>query len=464
MKEKNSFFKRAMLALCLMAVCLLPAKADVLSGDVNSDGRTNIDDVVELIDYLLSGDAVSIDLVNADVDLDGRVNINDVTDLIDLLLNQSQSHDPNEHEWVDLGLPSGTLWATCNVGASSPEDYGDYFAWGETAPKDYYDWSTYKWCNGNDNTMTKYCDNGDYGYNGFTDGKTELDPEDDAAYVNCGPSWRMPTKGQQDELRDKCTWTWTQRNGVSGNLVTGPNGNSIFLPAAGVRWNEHFGNAGSFGYYWSRTLGPLGSNDVNYLSISSYGGTLGLWYRRDGLPVRAVRAPEENHDYVDLGLPSGTLWATCNVGASTPEDYGDYFAWGETETKDYYYYDNYNDPGLTDISGTNYDVAHVKWGGNWCMPSKIDFNELISYCTWERSTRNGVGGFNVKGANGNVMFMPDCGFYEPSYYGGTYFWSSSDYGVDGVAYYFTDSCIEKGYMSKGRSKWIGICVRPVLKN
>ena len=134
------------------------------------------------------------------------------------------------HEYVDLGLPSGTLWATCNVGADTPEGYGDYFAWGETAPKESYTWQTYRWCNGYFNTMTKYCTSSDYG---SIDDKTELDPEDDAAYVNWGSSWRIPTTEQQQELRNECTWTWTERNGVSGKLVTGPNGNTIFLPAAG---------------------------------------------------------------------------------------------------------------------------------------------------------------------------------------------------------------------------------------
>ena len=98
-----------------------------------------------------------------------------------------------EHEYVDLGLPSGTQWATMNIGANAPEEYGDYFAWGETEPKDYYDWGTYKWCMGNYNTMTKYCTISGYGYNGFNDGKTELDPEDDAATAAWGAGWRMPS-------------------------------------------------------------------------------------------------------------------------------------------------------------------------------------------------------------------------------------------------------------------------------
>jgi len=193
-----------------------------------------------------------------------------------------------EHEWVDLGLPSGTLWATCNIGADIPEDYGDYFAWGETEPKDSYNWNTYKWCNGSSNTMTKYCTDS---YYGTVDNKTELDPEDDAAYVNWGPSWRMPTSEQYRELVDNSTWTWETRNGVNGRLATGPNGNTIFMPAAGCRsWGE-LHDVGSYCYYWWRTLNRYYSNEASYMSFPGY---FPLWcdiyFTRDfGLSVRAVR-------------------------------------------------------------------------------------------------------------------------------------------------------------------------------
>ena len=192
---------------------------------------------------------------------------------------------------VDLGLPSGTLWATCNVGANAPEDYGYYFAWGETAPKDWYSWGTYKWCNGNYDMLTKYCAVPYYGYNDFTDDKTELDPEDDAAYVNWGPSWRMPTHEQQLELEEQCTWTWTTRNGVYGQQGTGPNGNTIFLPAAGSRWKDSHSLVGSNGYYWSRSLSPYDSYYAYRINFNSEGV---YWYytiRSDGLMVRAVRLP-----------------------------------------------------------------------------------------------------------------------------------------------------------------------------
>ena len=156
----------------------------------------------------------------------------------------------NGYGYVDLGL--SVKWATCNVGANSPEEYGDYFAWGETEPKSTYDWSTYKWCNGSYDSLTKYCTNSNYGR---VDNKTTLELSDDAAYVNWGGSWRMPTDAELTELREQCTWTWTTQNGVDGYKVTSKsNGNSIFLPAAGYRSARSLTDAGSRGYYWSSSL------------------------------------------------------------------------------------------------------------------------------------------------------------------------------------------------------------------
>ena len=155
------------------------------------------------------------------------------------------------HEAIDLGL--SVMWASCNVGASSPEEYGDYFAWGETEPKsDYYSWGTYKWCNGTSSSMTKY--NTKTGY-GIVDNKTQLDLSDDAAHVNCGDKWRMPTYSELGELITDCSWTWTTQNGVNGYRVTSKkNGNSIFLPATGYRFGSTLFTAGSNGRYWSSNL------------------------------------------------------------------------------------------------------------------------------------------------------------------------------------------------------------------
>ena len=187
------------------------------------------------------------------------------------------------HEYVDLGL--SIKWATCNVGAETPEDYGDYFAWGEVEPKTTYDWSTYKYGADRDQ-LTKYCNNSEYGKDGFTDNKTVLDPEDDAVAVNWGGAWRMPTKAEQDELRNNCTWTWTTQNGVNGYKVTGPNGNSIFLPAAGCMYDGSLYGAGSCGYYWSSSLDTGGP----YLADCVYFGSDGVgWYYIDRYYGHSVR-------------------------------------------------------------------------------------------------------------------------------------------------------------------------------
>lgn len=191
----------------------------------------------------------------------------------------------NAHECVDLGL--SVKWATCNVGATKPEEYGDYFAWGETASKSSYDWTTYLYCKGS--SMTKYCNNSSYGYNGFTDTKTILDPEDDAAVVNWGGNWRMPTKVEQKELLDNCIWIWTTQNGVNGYKVTGPNGNSIFLPAAGCMRGGSLYSAGSLGYYWSSSLEVGAPCTAYYVFFNS---DYVVWYyargRSYGLAVRPV--------------------------------------------------------------------------------------------------------------------------------------------------------------------------------
>ena len=165
--------------------------------------------------------------------------------------------NPNGHEYIDLGLPSGLKWATMNVGATSPEDYGDYYAWGEIEEKENYSWNTYKWCNGSYDTQTKYCTS-----HGTVDNKTTLDPEDDVAHVKWGGAWRMPTLDEQKELLNKCTWTWITQNGVNGCKVTGPNGNSIFLPAAGYRDGTEASYRGGLGNYWSSSLNSYDSSSA----------------------------------------------------------------------------------------------------------------------------------------------------------------------------------------------------------
>ena len=202
----------------------------------------------------------------------------------------------NGHEWVDLGLPSGTKWATCNVGATSPEELGNYYAWGETAPKDDYRWHTYKWATATYNddrwnleTLTKYNTRSSYG---TVDNKTVLEPEDDVAAVNWGGQWRMPTDAEWTELRENCEWTWTRNyngTGVAGRIVTSKiNGNSIFLPAAGSRYYDVLDNAGYGGYYWSSSLNtgiPYFAWNVLFLSGLVSRGNNRRYYGRSVRPV-----------------------------------------------------------------------------------------------------------------------------------------------------------------------------------
>lgn len=193
-------------------------------------------------------------------------------------------------QYVNLGLPSGIKWATCNVGANKPEEYGDYFAWGETEPKTIYSWSNYKWCNGSSSTFTKYNTSSDYG---TVDDKTVLDIEDDAAHANWGGKWRMPTNEEWEELRSNCTWTWTTIKGTRGYEVKGPNGNSIFLPAAGVRYNDDLYDAGSYGDYWSSSLYmgyPYIAWIMLFYSDYMYMDNYYLYY---GMPIRPVYVDQD---------------------------------------------------------------------------------------------------------------------------------------------------------------------------
>ena len=207
-------------------------------------------------------------LVQADLYYDGKMFESYTTDGEPFTIKQtSQGNDDPTPEAIDLGL--SVKWASFNLGASKPEEYGDYFAWGEMEPyyepgyaqsdnpvwkagkSGGYDWSSYKWCNGSEITLAKY--NVDDSF-GTVDNKTVLDTENDAAHVNWGGSWRMPTDKECEELMSECTWTWTSENGVDGEKVTGPNGNSIFLPAAGYRLGTGLYSAGAKGFYWSSSL------------------------------------------------------------------------------------------------------------------------------------------------------------------------------------------------------------------
>lgn len=201
------------------------------------------------------------------------------------------------HEYVDLGLPSELLWATCNVGADSPEDYGDYFAWGETETKSTYNWSTYKWCNGSYNTLTKYNTKSNYG---TVDNKTTLEFSDDAARANWGGSWRMPTEAEFQELINNTNKTWTTVDGVGGWKCANKSDASdyIFLPAAGYRKETSLDSAGSIGDYWSSSLCTLSTSSTDNPSYGRrlyFNSNVFSMYdsnRYDGYTVRPVCPPQ----------------------------------------------------------------------------------------------------------------------------------------------------------------------------
>lgn len=469
--------KRKALLLCLI-LCFFKAYAQNERGDVNLDGQVDISDVTLLINYLLTGTW------------------------------GEESVTPEGIECVDLGLPSSTLWAKWNIGAQKPEDYGTYFAWAETYPKGSYDWSTYWWCDGSYDTLTKYV---------AEDFNTELLPEDDAASVSWGAPWRIPSWEQLEELKNECIWQWTIFNNVSGQLVTGPNGNTLFLPAAGFKWDTLYA-AGTYGAYWSRTLYFSIPYKACRLGFNSGGFTS---YDQDdrfmGFTIRAVYDFQENcgsgdvnldgqedisdvtllinylltgtwgdepvtpgdpgPEYVDLGLPSGTLWATTNIPG--------YFAWGEitpTELYNWYYYkwckgtfntltkyctnSEYGYNGFIDNKTEldfEDDAAYVNWGPSWRMPTLSQWQELYNRCTWEWTGSGQL----VTGPNGNTLFLPASGSYEHELCLGTgeigVYWSSSldyEYGTCYFAYilYFAKENINPYYW-QGRSS--GLKVRAV---
>ena len=453
----------------------------------------------------------------------------------------------NGYGYVDLNLPSGTLWATMNLGAKEVEDFGEYYAWGETEAKTVFSWYNYKYYEGEYGKRPKV-------FPGYDElkyiGKEISNTKYDAAHVIMGDKWVMPTKAQIDELLDSsyCNWTWVYNKNKEGFCVTSKlNGKRIFLPAAGIResdlssggcyqsstlcedtpscnyyLNFSRGDHSIYGtsLYFGRTIRPVicatASSEPNVISghpiynnkstatvlncqiKGKWSSVLnhGICWNTSGNPtvldnykveghrgvpfynivingleegktyyLRAYATnnvgtsygeeivyvhcnnniladgQQNGHDYVDLGLPSGTKWATMNIGASAPEDYGNFYAWGEIETKeDYswktykYFFDNngnyvpYDDKWqvesgeLTDIgnniAGTEYDVAHMKWGDSWEIPTIAQMDELQNkeYCEWAWTFINGIEGYFITSKlNGKSIFLPACGLFHSIY-------------------------------------------------
>ena len=195
--------------------------------------------------------------------------------------NSNGVTNTGSHEAVDLGLPSGTKWASMNVGANAPEECGNYYAWGDVVTRENYDHTTINY---------GYTESGgDYSKYNATDGKTVLEPMDDAATVNWGGSWRTPTREEMEELINLCTWEVTTQNDVIGCKVTGPNGKSIFMPAAGRYNKTSLGKKDRYLYYWTATLW-----------IHSSGKTL------NGAELKVnmeKNNPDIDDDHRDVGMP-----------------------------------------------------------------------------------------------------------------------------------------------------------------
>lgn len=405
-------------------------------------------------------------------------------------------------EYVDLGLPSGTLWATCNVGAESPEQAGSYFAWGETKPKDYYGWETYAHCKGSYETLTKYCPYSSHGYDGYQDDRSLLDPEDDAATANWGADWQMPTEEQFTELinDEYTTMELTTLNGVEGvTFRSKSNASSIFLPFAGEYHDGtlHQGTEIRIGSYWAKNLNILPNGrgrygmkvNIAYFTPMAY---ISADDRCSGLSVRPVRKqPRPQHDFVDLALPSGTLWANCNIGANAPEDYGSYFAWGETKAKTLFTWENYqlcngsdselteycinSDYGTVDgriVLQSLHDAATYNWGFFWEMPSMAQFEELLNgeYTTVQKTMQNDVYGMLITSRrNGHSIFLPAAGMYDEDYLfndgSRAYYWSRQLYTDTDNPTYACDFNFDTRYTTQNdkQLRYNGLSIRPVRK-
>ena len=338
-------------------------------------------------------------------------------------------------EYVDLGLPSGNLWAKCNLGASSPEAYGDYYAWGEVEPKQEYTKSNHKWYKEGapSQGFTKYNNE---------DGKLTLEDEDDAVIQKLGNGWRTPTLADFRELTNQkyTTIEKTTLNGVAGYQITSKkNKKSIFIPCAGFKNSEkpqtRFISDDEEVAVCMTNLRRIDNMVYNAWTFAFQNDRIGRYGKRrpDGISIRPVKGPgvPVPNDCVDLGLASGLLWAKCNLGTTDPTKLGDYYAWGETSTKKKYYSDNYkhfkidggikvlkyNEKDGKTVLDLNDDAARANIGAGYRIPTKEDWEELLEDCKWEAVTTTlseiidpsqtkVIARWKVTGPSGNSIVLP----------------------------------------------------------
>lgn len=345
--------------------------------------------------------------------------------------------------YVDLGLPSGNLWAECNLGASSPEAYGDYYAWGEVEPKQEYTKSNYKWYKEGapSQGFTKYNNE---------DGKLTLEDEDDAVIQKLGNGWRTPTLADFRELTNQkyTTIEKTTLNGVAGYQITSKkNGKSIFIPCAGFKNSEKpqtraISDDESVAVCMTN-LRRIDNMVYNAWTFAFQNDRIGRYGKRrpDGISIRPVKGPgvPVPNNCVDLGLASGLLWAKCNLGTTDPTKLGDYYAWGETSTKKKYSAETYKhykwadyklkrikkynaEDGKTVIDPDD-DAARVNLGVGYRIPTQEDWKELLDECNWQAVTitlpeimdpsqTKTVARWKVTGPSGNSIILPMTGGFE----------------------------------------------------
>ena len=378
------------------------------------------------------------------------------------------SGEINGHQWVDLGLPSGLKWATCNVGASTPEDAGDYFAYGEVSEKESYLFN-------NSINLKKEIRH--------ISGRSEYD----AATVHWGKEWRIPTYHEVDELAYNCKMEWTTINGKNGYKLTSLiNGASIFLPATGLVDGTQPEFTQECGWYWysgfkdpSADEEPPYAPSFTFSANSRYRGFNARYIGQCIRPVsgrnRHVENPQTGttagHEWVDLGLPSGIRWATCNVGASSPTKPGKHFSWGETASKSSYTTSKLSKMDVEDIAGNPaYDAATAAWGKNWRMPTEENFRELTRYCSWEYVDIDGVNGVLFTSLQNNKsIFLLATGYIEGTTLdlgkmNGFYWASTPARDWNTAAYGFTYGYPPIGDLIGVGARESGRCVRPVTDN
>lgn len=347
--------------------------------------------------------------------------------------------------YVDLGLPSGNLWAECNLGASSPEAYGDYYAWGEVKPKQEYTYPNHKWYKEGAPSLgfTKYNNE---------DGKLTLEDEDDAVIQKLGNGWRTPTLADFRELTNQkyTTIKKTTLNGVAGYQITSKkNKKSIFIPCAGFKQDKPQTREISSSEEVAICMTNLRCIDYKVFNAWSFAfqdDRIARYGKRrpDGISVRPVKGPgvPVPNNCVDLGLDSGLLWAKCNMGATEPTKPGDYYAWGETSTKKEYYSTNYkhfkakynievlkyNEKDGKEVLELEDDVARVNLGVGYRIPTQKDWEELLEDCKWEAVTTTlseiidpsqtkVIARWKVTGPNGNSIVLPTTSGFKADGWG-----------------------------------------------